>query len=114
MRDTALLWLGAFVRVVLTGIWDGVWELIFEGVGYAEEQWEDQSERKKKYVMGLVMDYVDDNKDLGFVRRKAVELFLSRVIDGVIKAIQDELGDNWVEAAKEYQKELAGLLPFIK
>jgi len=106
----------AFVRSVLQSLWDGLWEVLFEAIEYAEEQWRSKGmgERKKEFVIEKVFSYIEDSMDLNFLYRKAIEVFLSKAIDGIVSALNDELGDNWVERVEEYKDELAGFIDFIE
>jgi len=115
MRSSLFALLFAFARSILQSLWNGVWEQLFEAIEYAEEQWHKKGsgEQKKEFVMDKVLGYIENNMELNFLYRKAIELFISRVIDGIIKALNKELGDNWVEKVEQYKDELADFIEFI-
>jgi len=120
MKSSLMAFLFAFIRSILTSVgqnlWDGLWEQLFAAIEYAEEKWneENMGEKKKEFVMDKALEYISKHTDLNFLYRKALEIFISRVIDGIVAAINEELGDDWVEKVKQYKEELAGFLDFIE
>jgi len=106
----------AILKNVAQAVWDGMWQVLFEAVEEAEERWNEEgySEEKKAYVMDKVTTFVEENtENMFFIRKQAVRLFLSWSIDGVIKAIEDELGENWVESVKEYKDQMSDFVSFL-
>ena len=115
---TALLF--GFVRSILINtsqiLWDSMWEVLFEAIEEAEERWNEDGmgDKKKDFVKDKVMEFIEEKADLNFIYKRAIIIFLDRIIDGIVEAINDELGKDWVNKVGKYQKEMAGKISFIE
>jgi len=116
-KGLALLW--TFVEYILKsisqGLWDGVWAVVFDAVEQAEEKWEqgDYARNKKEFVIEEAVKFVEKRKKLGFIKKRAVKLFLSTSIDYLINTLNEELGKNWVETVKEREDQLDDYIPWV-
>ncbi len=119
MREAFVALIYGFVKRALTSVaqsvWDGMWVKMFDAVEEAEERWREEgySEEKKEFVENKIKTYIDERVELNFFQRRAFNLFLSWGIDGMVEAIEDELGENWVESVEEYKEEIAGFISFV-
>ncbi len=113
MRKRALMIAWPLARKALQGIWDSFWEVMFEAIEYAEEEWPSASQKKKEYVEEKVLEFVNERADLNFITRQAVRLFINAMIDNVIEELEETLGEDWVDTVKDYKGDLADKIPFI-
>ena len=120
MKEGLVALIYVFVRSVLStvaqALWDGMWEELFAGIEEAERRWRESGngEEKKEFVQKYVMEYLREHLELGFVRERAFEMFLGWTIDGIVKAINEELGHDWVEKVEQYKDEIARFISFIE
>ena len=120
MKNAFLALLFGFAKSVLTNVsqilWDSMWEILFEAVEEAEKKWtkEGMGQRKKDFVKKKVMTFIEEKANLNFIQKKAISIFLDRMIDGIVEAINDELGKDWVDKVGKYEDELAGKISFIQ
>lgn len=117
-KGFALLWM--FVENILSSIaqavWDALWAVMFDAIAEAEKEWEegDWAKEKKEFVVEKALEYIEDHEKLGWVRKQAVKVFLNIVIDRIIKELNDEIGKDWVEQAKEIEENLDDYFPWIE
>ncbi len=116
MKDRAISFLlflaERFLRFAGQAVWDGFWEVLFEAVEYAERQF-DNGQRKKEKAMEYIMNFITEKTDFNFIKKKAIEIVASRLIDSFISQINEELGNDWVDQFEEWQEQLAERYDFI-
>src|SRR5690625_2248364 len=118
--DVVLAFLLGFVQRLLAnvaqGLWDEVWEQIVTGVARAEQKWTEsgQGAAKKTWVVDTVMEFVLARAELNWLQRQIVKLFVGRAVDAVVQTVNDELGKDWADRVKEFERELAAKVPFIR
>ncbi len=119
MRDFFLGLLVRFaertLRRIGNHVWIGAWELKIEGVAEAEKYWEEKGrgEDKKEFVIKKVMGYIEGQKNLNFITRKILEMFVSRMVDAILEQLNEEIGKDWASQVEDLRDKLAGKIPFI-
>ena len=109
MGNRILSFISLIVRRIFTdtveNLWDNLWEEIFAAVIAAEEKWEEsgQGKVKKEWAMKQIMDYIENETDLNWIKRRIIEFFLSRVIDSLVETFNDLMGDDWLDQVKELE-----------
>lgn len=96
-------------------IWDGFWSALFWAIQQAEDQWVEKGagQAKKEWVVDTVMTYMEEEVKLNYITRKAVKIFVSRVIDVILRDLNEALGKDWREQVKSLEQHLAKKIPFI-
>ncbi len=116
-KGMSLLWV--YVENVLSSIadavWDALWAVIFDGIAEAERKWDEGNwaKEKKQFVIDEVIKFVENHEKLGWVKKQAVKMFVSIVIDKVIVELNDEIGQDWVKQAKKVENNLDDYFPWI-
>ncbi|WP_408956486.1 hypothetical protein [Natroniella sp. ANB-PHB2] len=111
MSERILSFLSLIVRRIFSDVaetlWDNIWEEIFEAIIKAEEKWQEsgQGKVKKEWVMEQVMDYIQEEVELNWIKRRMVEFFLSQVIDALIETFNELVGEDWIDQVKELEEE---------
>jgi hypothetical protein len=116
-KGLALLWkwVESILHSVGEAIWDATWAVIFDAIARAEEKWEkgDWAKDKKQFVIDEALEFIENHEELGWVRKQAVKMFLSMVIDRIITELNDQIGKDWVKQAKEIEDNLDDYFDFI-
>jgi len=116
-KGLALLWLYVenFLKSIADALWDATWAMVFDSIAKAEKKWEqgDWAKEKKQFVINEAMKFIENHEQLGWVRKQAVKMFLSLVIDRVIQELNDEIGKDWAKQAKEIENNLDDYFPWI-
>lgn len=96
-------------------VWDGLWDLVFDSIKEIEIQIKNRDIQadKKKIILDRVESYLSQNKKLSKVQRWAVIVFMGRVIDAMIKDLNENHGQNWIDKAVDLKKKFADKIPGI-
>lgn len=117
-KGLALLWL--WVKNILTsvaqGLWDATWAITFDAIAEAERKWDEGNwaKDKKQFVINTAIEFIENHEKLGWVRKQAVKMFLSMVIDRIVAELNDEIGKDWVKKAKDIEDNLDDYFDFIE
>ncbi|MCF8012664.1 MAG: hypothetical protein K9L56_15455 [Clostridiales bacterium] len=116
-KGLALLWkwVESILQSIGEAIWDATWAVIFDAIARAEEKWDkgDWAKDKKQFVIDESLKFIENHEELGWVRKQAVKMFLSMVIDRIITELNDQIGKDWVKQAKEIEDNLDDYFDFI-
>ncbi len=104
------------LRRVAQQLWDELWAELFKVIAQAELEWQEagQGSVKKEWALARAMEFLEKRVRLNVVQRQIARFVISKVIDAVVASINAELGHDWTGKAKEFQKKLADLLPFVQ
>ena len=96
-------------------LWDGLWEVMFEAIEEAENEWNEgnKGEVKKNWVLDKISNYIEDNTDMNWFKRRAINFVSSRAIDSIIDTLNDELGTDWIDHADNVKEQIEEKIPFI-
>lgn len=114
----AILWV--FVEPLLKRIanelWDGLWEQIILAIQAAEAKWAEagRGEAKKAEVVATAMAYITERAKLNWLQLQLVKLFVSRTVDAIIAELNEQIGQDWGQKAKAFERQLADRLPAIE
>ncbi len=109
------VWIRQFLESIGEAVWDGTWEIIFEAIAEAEKKWDEGNwaQDKKQFVIEQAISFIENYEGLGWIRKQAVKIFLSTVIDRIISELNDQLGSDWVKQAKKIEDQLDEYFSFI-
>jgi hypothetical protein len=96
-------------------VWDGLWDLVFDSIKEIEIQIKNRDVQadKKKIILDRVEVFLTSQKKLSKVQRWAVMVFMGRVIDAMIKDLNENHGQNWIDKAVDLKKKFADKIPGI-
>lgn len=96
-------------------VWDGLWDLVFDSIREVEIQIKNRDVQvdKKKVILDRVEVFLTSQKKLSKVQRWAVMVFMGRVIDAIIKDLNENHGQNWIDKAVDLKKKFADKIPGI-
>lgn len=109
--------LGGILKRVANATWDDLWVKIFEGVAQAELKWQEHTGKgaaKRQEVIDYIIDWIRSKRSLNVIELWVVRILVGNVVDAVVGEINNQLGKDWVEKAKEVEKDLADWIPFIE
>jgi len=109
------IWIKSFLESIADALWDALWEVTFDAIETAEREWDkgNLAKDKKQWVIDRAIKFVEEHQKLGWIKKQAVKIFLATVIDRVITELNDELGKDWVEQAKDAKKEMSDMVDFL-
>jgi UDP-galactopyranose mutase len=104
-----------FFDNLANNVWDNLWEEIVIAVTKAERKWQEEGagEEKKKWAEEQIMGYIEKEADLNWFERQITKVFISNVIDAVVKSMNDAMGKDWGLQVEKLQKSLEDRLPII-
>lgn len=103
----------AFLRGVLQRamgtVWEDIWTVILNKVAEAEEHLKGApgTEKRKTVVEGVQKWVLDRAPQLSWLQRTLLNYAVGVIVDGFISELNDELGHDWLEKAKEFKDRLA-------
>lgn len=103
--------MGALQTIVNT-LYEAFWQTIFDAILEAQKTLSGGI-IKKEAVIKKVMDFISTHKKLSFVQVWAVKLFIGKIIDGIIKDIKNNHGENWLDSVKEIEQKINEKTDFI-
>lgn len=104
-----------FFDNLANNVWDNLWEEVIIAVTKAEKKWEADGagEKKKEWAEEQIMGYIEKEADLNWFERQITKVFISNVIDAVVKSMNDAMGQDWGLQVEKLQKSLEDRLPII-
>lgn len=103
----------AFLRGVLQRalgvVWEDIWTVILNKVAEAEERLKSApgTEKRKAVVEGVQKWVLDRAPQLSWLQRTLLNYAVGVIVDSLISELNDELGHDWLEKAKEFKARLA-------
>lgn len=95
-------------------LWADIWDKLFEAIAEAEARFKnDGGQLKKQWVMETVEAWIKERMELNWIQNLLLKMLLGRVIDAIIAELNETMGDDWIEKAREVERQLAGWMPII-
>lgn len=111
----ALAFLGSILNRVANLVWDDIWAKLYELIAQAEQlYYSDNTLKRKDWVVSESIKWLESKMPLNAIQRFILLFALGSIVDSFVKALNDELGHDWVSKAKEIEAKLAGIIPVIK
>ena len=51
------------------------------------------------------MKYINQKAEPNWIKRQIINLFISRVVDALVKTLNEELGKDWIDQAEELEED---------
>lgn len=99
------------------GLWQELWLWIITRVVEAEQKWiaEGHGAQRKEWVLDQLMQLITERaKELSWLQRQLLWLFLDQILNTLVDTINEELGRDWGRKIDELEDEIAKWIPFIK
>lgn len=112
--NIALAFLGALLSKAANLVWDDIWAKLYELIAQAETLYYSEAGLKRKdWVIEQSLIWLDEKLKPSGIQRFILKFALTSLVDALVKSLNDTIGHNWVDKAKEIETRLAGTLPVI-
>lgn len=113
--SVAVAFLGAFLTKFANMAWDDLWDKLYKLIAEAEKlYYQDGGAKRKDWVIDQTIKWMEEFMKPNVVQRWILRSGLDIVVDVLVKALNDSIGHDWVEKAKEMEHQLSQMLPIIE
>lgn len=104
-----LVFLRGVLQRALGVVWEDIWTVILNKVAEAEEHLKGApgTEKRKAVVEGVQKWVLDRAPQLSWLQRTLLNYAVGVIVDSFISELNEELGHDWLEKAKEFKDRLA-------
>lgn len=97
-------WLDSFLSRAGDYLWEEVQGVAVEKIAVAQEKFE-EGKQKRDWAVRELVAFVEDYVDLNFATRYILRMLLGLVVDGLVKMLKEEMGDDWGDTIREWLNE---------
>lgn len=96
-------------------LWDSLWDLLLLSIGDAERKFRDgkYAEVKKQYVIDEAIKFITKYRKLSKIQLWALKTFIGKIVDRIIKDLNENNGKTWVAVVTDLKAYWAGRIPLI-
>ena len=107
-----------FVQAVLKRtanlLWEDLWEKLFAAIAEVEARFKDDAgEQKKQWVMERLEEWLKEKVQLNWVQNLLFKMVIGRLIDAIVAELNRAMGHDWIETARQFERQMAEWLPVI-
>jgi hypothetical protein len=105
-----------FLQKLTKTVWELIWNEIFAAIVLAEKKWNDLGKGavKKDWFINEIVRFINGKRKMNGVQEWAMRKFLNVIADEIVKELNSQLGNDWVEKADRVKELLEKKIPFVK